>query len=80
MEAAERTTAKDRGHRAADAGESAAGGEKAKERWALVQNALLSVKAFYADPLIERIIEVPIDQTAGKPTADDVAKVKTDLE
>ena len=34
---------------------------------------------FYDDPLIDRIIEVPIDETTGKPTADGVAKVKADL-
>ena len=79
MEAAERTTAKERGHRAADAGDSAAGGAKAKERWALVQQALLTVNKFYDDPLIDRIIAVPIDETTGKPTADGVAKVKADL-
>lgn len=80
MEKVERTAAKERGQRAADAGESAAGGDKAKERWELVQKALLTVKPFYDEELIERIIEVPIDETTGKPTADGVAKVKADLE
>ena len=79
MEKAERVTAAGRGARARDAGESAAGGTQAGARWALVTKAMLSVNNFYGEPLRERIIEVPVDLSTGKPTAEMVAKVMEEL-
>ena len=46
---------------------------------ALVTKAMLSVNNFYGEPLRERIIEVPVDLSTGKPTAEMVAKVMEEL-
>ena len=79
MEKAERATAAARGARARDPGESAGGGTQAGARWALVHTAMLDVNIFYREPLRERIIEVPVDLTTGKPTAEMVAQVMDEL-
>ena len=80
MEKAERQTAQGRGKRAGDAGESAAGGEQAKARWALLRAGLLAANKFYEDDMDDRIIEVALDEMTGQPTAEAVAAVKTALE
>ena len=80
MEKAERKQATANGVRAADAIESVVGGAQAGARWALVKEALLGAKIFYGEPLADRIIEVPIDSTTGKPTAEMMAELTAELQ
>ena len=79
MEKSERTTARDRGARANDEAESAAGGQVAAARWGLLKSSMDDAEKYYRDRLEARLIEIAIDES-GKVVPEKLAELYRELE